>query len=296
MKITRYWNETNSMKLSQAPLLNIGHLPQKTGDSLKIDLSRGNPPREIESVHLHRHNFYMILLILGGCGEHIIDFEKFAIQPGRLFFLAPGQIHVLKTNRSTEYFTVQFTPGFVATHADQSIPFEGYNFLDISKEKTDGLSHLFKDLLKEKKAKNSNNTILNLYLAILLEKIKIEIGSQRTMPRKVNPVITRFMNLVEAYHTKGLSVRDYAEKLNVSANYLNILSKRETGISASSHIYGRVMLEAKRLIVYSDCSVSQIAYALNFCDTSYFIKRFKQETGQTPRDFKTHYYKMLYDR
>ena len=150
--------------------------------------------------------------------------------------------------------------------------------------------------MREKEAKNSNNTISNLYLAILLEKIKIEIGSQRAAPRKINPVIARFMNLVEAYHTKGLSVRDYAEKLNVSANYLNILSKRETGISASSHIYGRVMLEAKRLIVYSDCSVSQIAYALNFCDTSYFIKRFKQETGQTPGDFKTNYYKMLYDR
>ena len=295
MKITRYWNGTNSIKLSQAPLLNIGHLPQKTGHNLKIDLSRGNPPREIESAHLHRHNFYMILLILEGSGEHIIDFEKFAVQPDRLFFLAPGQIHVLKTNRSAKYFTVQFTPDFIAAHSDQSIPFEGYNFLDISKEKTNGLSHLFKHLLREEVAKDSNNIILNLYLAILLEKIKIEIGSQRTVPRKINPIMARFVNLIEEYYTKGHSVRDYAEELNVSANYLNILAKRETGISASSHINGRVMLEAKRLIVYSDSSVSQIAYELNFCDTSYFIKRFKKETGLTPGDFKTNYYKMLYD-
>ena len=295
MTITRHRNGMNSIKLKQVPLLNIGHLPQKASHGLKIDLSRGHPPREIESAYLHRHNFYMILLILEGSGEHIIDFEKFSVQPDRLFFLAPGQIHVLKTNRSTEYFTVQFTPDFITAHSDQSIPFEGYNFLDVSKERTEDLRHLFKHLLREEEAKDSNNTILNLYLAILLEKIKIEIGSQRTAPRKVNPVIARFMNLIEEHYTKGHSVRNYAEELNVSANYLNILSKRETGLSASSQINSRVMLEAKRLIVYSDYSVSQIAYELNFCDTSYFIKRFRQETGLTPGDFKTDYYKMLYD-
>ena len=295
MKITRYWDGTNSTKLSRAPLLNIGHLPQKTGHNIKIDLSRGNPPREIESAHLHRHNFYMVVLILRGSGEHIIDFEKFAIQPGRLFFVVPGQIHVLKTSQSAKYFTVQFTPGFIAAHSDQSIPFEGYNFLDISKEETDELSHLFRHLLKEEEAKHSNNTLLNLYLAILLEKIRMAIGPQPTAPRKINPIMARFMKLVEEYYSKGLLVRDYAEELNVSANYLNILSKRETGISASSHINDRVMLEAKRLIVYSDSSISQIAYELNFCDTSYFIKRFRQETGLTPGDFKTGYYKMLYD-
>ncbi|MCG8318264.1 MAG: hypothetical protein MI921_02065 [Cytophagales bacterium] len=83
--MTMYWNKANAIKLGRVPLLNIGHLPQKTGHNIKVDLSRGNPPREIESSHLRRHNFYMVVLILSRSGEHIIDFEKFAIQPGRLF-------------------------------------------------------------------------------------------------------------------------------------------------------------------------------------------------------------------
>ena len=104
------------------------------------------------------------------------------------------------------------------------------------------------------------------------------------------------MDLIETHFTEGLSVKDYAEKLRISANYLNILSRLETGVSASSHIHDRVMPEAKRRIVHSGRSVSQIAHELNFCDICYIIKMFRQEMGMTPGDFKTSYYKMLYDR
>ena len=281
----------------EIPVLNIGHHKQQSGHTLRIELSNGQPNKGLEVPYLHRHHFYMITLIREGRGEHIIDFEKFVIRPNRLFFLVPGQIHKIKADKSAEYLTVQFTPDFIATHSKRFTGFHGINYMDISTEKADELCHLFRHLLQEKEKKDSNSIILANYLNILLEKIELQINDrQHSQQSKTNPIITKFKRLVEQNYKEKCLVGDYAEKLNISPNYLNILSKRETGISVSSHINDRIMLEARRLVVHSESSISQIAHELGFCDASYFIKRFKEKTGMTPKDFRVDYYKMLHSK
>ena len=291
--------------MSELPVFHIGHHKHQPIQSLKIEWSDGYPDKDLESAQLHRHNFYMVSLFLKGGGEHIIDFEKFEIKPNRLFFLIPGQIHLLKTDRSAKFFTVQFTDDFILfyglnqpanDHYPFIFPFNYLNcYLDVSEEKANELVHLFKHLRTEKSAATSNDIVIANYLNILLEKIKVESGPQKNSFKTMNAVIRNYLKLIEMDYKKNLSVKDYARELHVSANYLNILAKKETGYSASSHIKNRLMLEAKRLVVHSNLTVSQIAHELNFCDTSYFIKIFKGKTGLTPGGFKSQYYKMLYD-
>ena len=74
--------------------------------------------------------------------------------------------------------------------------------------------------------------------------------------------------------------------LFVTPGHLNALCKELLGIPAGEYIRNRVLLEAKRLLVNFELSVSGVARELNFADSSYFVRFFKKYTGQTPESFR----------
>jgi AraC family transcriptional activator of pobA len=93
--------------------------------------------------------------------------------------------------------------------------------------------------------------------------------------------------LVNQHYVEKRLPKEYAAMLYVTPNYLNALCRDLLGKSAGQLIRDRILLEAKRLLVNTDISISEIAYRLNFKDNSYFTKFFKKYSGVTPEDFKT---------
>ena len=79
---------------------------------------------------------------------------------------------------------------------------------------------------------------------------------------------------------------EYAELLYITPNHLNALCKDHLGIPAGELIRNRIILEAKRLLINQDLSISEISYVLNFNDNSYFTKFFKKQVGVTPEEFR----------
>lgn len=86
---------------------------------------------------------------------------------------------------------------------------------------------------------------------------------------------------------KGIpTVKSLAEQVHLSAGYLSDLLKKETGKNAQDHIHFYLIEEAKDILISTDRSVSEIAYALGFEYPQYFNKLFKQKTGKTPVEFR----------
>jgi AraC-like DNA-binding protein len=82
------------------------------------------------------------------------------------------------------------------------------------------------------------------------------------------------------------SVSYYADSLCITPGHLNDLCKSNLGISAKKYIQNRIIIEAKRLLLYSDMPVSEIASSLNFEDSAYFVRKFRQAAGITPLKFR----------
>jgi AraC-like DNA-binding protein len=78
---------------------------------------------------------------------------------------------------------------------------------------------------------------------------------------------------------------EYAELLYITPNHLNALCKEHLGMQAGEVIRNRIVLEAKRLLVNKNTSISEIAYYLNFADNSYFSK-FLKNTGQVQKSLE----------
>ena len=72
------------------------------------------------------------------------------------------------------------------------------------------------------------------------------------------------MNLVATHAKEQHSVQYYADKLCITPNYLNEMITSTMGISAKQYIQSKVMEEAKRLLVYTDVPIADIAFELCF--------------------------------
>jgi AraC-like DNA-binding protein len=83
----------------------------------------------------------------------------------------------------------------------------------------------------------------------------------------------------------------YAAMLNISEAYLNEVIKKITGFTVGYWIRYYVILEAKRLLLYTEMDVKEIAYSLGYENYTYFSRLFKQTAGITPLTFRATYLK-----
>jgi len=108
-----------------------------------------------------------------------------------------------------------------------------------------------------------------------------------------NDVVTQVEKFLSEYFKQdniaelGLpTVKHLAEQVHLSAGYLGDLLKKETGKNAQDHIHFYLIEEAKNVLLSTNKSVGEIAYALGFEYPQYFNKLFKQKTGKTPLEFR----------
>jgi AraC family transcriptional activator of pobA len=96
----------------------------------------------------------------------------------------------------------------------------------------------------------------------------------------------RFRALVEARFADHLAVAAYAAELGVTESRLDRAVRAVTGRSAFEVTQERLLLEARRKLVYIAAPVSKLAYELGFEDPAYFWRFFRRRTGMTPTEFR----------
>jgi AraC-like DNA-binding protein len=103
---------------------------------------------------------------------------------------------------------------------------------------------------------------------------------------KVEGVLTTYFQS-EDLSEKGLpTVKYLADQVHLSSNYLSDLLKRETGMNAQDRIHYYLIEEAKSLLLNTNKTVGELAFALGFEYPQYFSRLFKSRTGMTPLAFR----------
>ncbi len=244
---------------------------------------------EVESDTTHRHDFHAIYWIHEGCGEHIIDFERYAIKPGMFFYVRPEQVHFFHAPEKIRLSALQFSEDFLlsATFPDHA----AWKDIVTSKQLTEGESAVvgkWFDMICAENTQHasSNNLILQLEVFTFMEEL---VRMSRSLHgNNIQPETVRgYLLLIDQNYRRWHQVTEYADALGVSANYLNVLTVKHIGQTALSLIHNRLSLEIKRQLLTSDKDIAEIAYMLGFNEMSYFTRFFKRMNSKTPSEFKS---------
>lgn len=249
----------------------------------------------------HSHNFYLCVLFTEGTGIHDIDFNKYEISPGKVFFLKPGQTHFWKFDTEPKGFiffhSQEFYEMYYVTHRLSSFPFY-YSFqnppiLDVSQSDQEVIikyQNLYKEYLdfqpfRELKIRN---IITDIYIT-LTRKYTLDVDFTNYSHPNYLKILENLETSIDHYYDKQKLPKYYANKLNITTKHLNRVVKETVNKTTNQLISERVILEAKRLIVHSNSSFFTIAETLGFSDYAYFSKYFKTRSGFTPMDFRKRY-------
>lgn len=243
----------------------------------------------------HYHDFYQVSLLSGPC-RLMHDFRETDSTGDTLFFLSPGQVHTVRPGQGVNGTIVSFTRGFFEGSPDLLLdmpffyPAHSLPWLPLEEDAVQPARDLFGELQEEfDAARPFAEEVLRSLLRILFVKATRwqKSGENEIQSTRGSAMIRRFHQEVEQHFRDWQTLAPYARLLGVSVNHLNDVIKDGTGISAGEHVRTRRLLDAKRLLLHSGLSVSEIGYQLGFKDPSYFSRFFRRYEEATPAVFRS---------
>jgi AraC-like DNA-binding protein len=290
--------------LKNIPILNIKQFKQEESlqDFYCNDLSKHlNKNKDI--VHKpHKHNFYLCVIFTSGSGKHEIDFNTYTIKTGSVFFLIPGQTHFWTFKNKPEgyifFHSQDFYEVYFANKKVTHFPFyyshKNPPHLILNPEEITKTVSRFKELYFEyiKKEKYTKEKIISLIDLLYIDLTRIYTNSTPSdiiITSSYLHILRQLENTIELFYKENKSAAFYANTLNITPKHLNRVTKTTINKTTTELITERVLLEAKRLIVHSNNSLSNIGEILGYEDYAYFSKVFKKNTTVTPIQFKQKY-------
>lgn len=226
----------------------------------------------------------------------LIDGNEKIFNQNEIVFLT--EFHKVKVETINKIRMVRFNrPFYCVLDHDAEVGCKGILFfgssqvpvINIPDEKLEQFETLWKMFVIEMKSNDDLQIdmlqmMLKRYLILCTRIFKIQ--ANYPVQKFELDIVREFNFLVEQHFKTKHSVTDYANLLNKSPKTIfNIFSKIGTK-TALQYIQERKTLEAKRLLIYSDKQVQEIAYEIGFDDVQTFSRFFKNQTGMSPSSFR----------
>lgn len=235
----------------------------------------------------HKHDFYQLVILKAGKGWHEVDFERYAAESNQIYIIKPGQVHGWSFAKATRGFTVEFT---VESLKDASLVQQLDELPDFYRwdKKSATFSFEFLEMMEKESREQlaESRTVLQNCLEILLLQVFRLTKASKKRETLRDDFNRRFAELVEKNYRAEHNLEFYAEQLNVSPKSLSARIQRVVGKPAKEIIQDRCLLEARRLLIYSPLSVSEIGYELGFEDPNYFSRFLKQRLKMSALQFR----------
>ena len=240
------------------------------------------------------------------CGSISYGRTSYDFQKGTVIFMAPGQVmegHEYDIPEDGNGWSLMFHPDLIRrSNLEKNIDsysffnYEANEALHLSAEEQEYVLGIVKQIKKEYSQnldEHSHQLIISNLELLLNNFLRFYDRQFYTRTSFNKDFVSEFETLLKQYFLSGMPIDKgipmvsyFSEKLNMSANYLSDLLKKETGLSAKGHI-NRVLVEkAKNALLNSKEPVSQIAYNLGFEHPQSLTRLFKSKTGCTPNEYR----------
>jgi AraC-like DNA-binding protein len=159
--------------------------------------------------------------------------------------------------------------------------------------------HLLCDRMKNSEPKLQQDIVRSLFgtmllemLSLMLKDIKQETVANTSEMRSTlhkKQIVEKFLTLVEESDGRKRRVDEYASLLNITPKYLSTILKEVMNRRPSVYIQHYTMKAIEHRLRFTEMTMQEIAYDLNFPNSSFFNKYCKDHLGMTPLEYRTKY-------
>lgn len=271
-----------------------------TLESLHIESisSRSSSNNWVIRPHRHGH-LYQIIVMIQGTAEVYLDELNYQCAGSVAICIPPGTVHAFHFNPSTEGFVLTFGVD-VLQGQDYSQAAEYFSEL-LTNPQIICFAEAESELLQVKGYLKAIQKELNLevfgqflvqssLVKLVMMSFKrrlLDLGQKQQNPDQNLNHLRAFQHLLEQHYAENWKVEDYARTLNLPPARLNRLCRSLLNSSTKQLLQQRLLLEARRKLIYTRINIEQIAFDLGFNDPAYFSRLFRLHQGCSPREYRS---------
>lgn len=251
----------------------------------------------------HMNNFFEIVYIESGFGVQCINYHESEYGAGNIFLLPPLNCHSFRIYEKTKFYFIKFTDNWFKSHKTT----DSYDWFDklacilasynrvpgdiiASERERQTLIGAIKSIYSEGIARDKYSSSIQFgsiisILNILARNIELRFPLDAECKGGKMCEIMRYINDNISDNTKLKSVV-IADKFGISERYMSDYFKRHSGTTLSEYINKVKIRLSETYLLHSNLSLKEIAYRLNFADSSHLSKCFKRHYGVTIKEFK----------
>jgi AraC family transcriptional activator of pobA len=248
--------------------------------------------------HTHR-DLHQLLVILGGGGEMRAESATHEFTAPALLVVPAGVVHAFAFRKETR--------GYVVTVADSALAdlsrreprfrtlFDAAHASDLTRsaleahELEEAVIRLQREFLWAAPAHATATEARLMILLVGAVRATHQLGGAARAGGARGPraaLVARFRQAVETNFRAGWAMNRYAKSLSVTATQLRAACLEVTGEPPTRIVHDRLVLEAKRTLLYTNLTIAETAYELGFSDPAYFSRFFSERVGCSPAAFR----------
>ncbi|MES2535947.1 MAG: helix-turn-helix domain-containing protein [Pseudomonadota bacterium] len=251
-------------------------------------------------IHPHRHHdLHQVVLVTHGGGKVEMDEKLLTLRAPVLISIPPSMVHgfqwepdslglilTVAENFKDDLIRVSGDAAIRVALAEPVVLASHQTRLDCARVVA-AFENIAEELIGERIGRTM--TISGNLLIIFSEIVRLkQLNLHNLQPanEKGADIYHRFKELIELHFREHWPVASYAAALAVVERSLRRLTMKFANQSPIQIIHRRLLLEAKRNLLYTDMTIAEVGYAIGFEDPSYFTRFFVDHTGQTPLLFR----------
>ncbi|MGI4840482.1 MAG: helix-turn-helix domain-containing protein [Janthinobacterium lividum] len=245
-------------------------------------------------IQAHRHaDLCQLLYLHKGVAQIEIEGQSFTLDKPALQVVPPLCVHGFRFSENVDGFVLTLAAPLVTQlHAQPGVSSDVLGSAATYPAGRDRayLSRLFSTLQHEYQSEQPGRDLLMLslvnVLGVWVGRQFIERHAAAQAPERGREYFSRFSALVERRYVQHRSIEQLAHEVGISVAHLNVICRELAGQSALQVVHQRLLLEAKRNLIYTNMTINQLAERLGFADPAYFSRFFRRLTGVSPKIFR----------
>ena len=245
----------------------------------------------------HRHDYHELVWIRSGRGEHLLDGQAVPVRPGTVTLIGRGQVHVFVRARAVEGAVVRFGDELLFGTAQRSasgwlLAGRGGRTVPVPAGEADQLESVIAALDSElrRPADPESAELQRCLIAVVLLWLERWHDAAHVARHEADAgevqLHRRFAQLLERDFAHHHDAAHYANVLRVPLPALSRALAQVTGRGTKELVTDRVMLEAARLLRFTDLTGQEVALRVGFADPFHFSRAFKRRFGEAPSAYR----------